>query len=589
MVKNILFFLITYLFLHLNSFAIPNSSIDQWGVFELTLNGPSVGNPFIDVTLSAEFKKGTKVYKPEGFYDGNGIYKIRFMPDEIGTWTYTTHSNKAELDGITGSFECIAPSPGNHGPVRVKDQYHFAYSDGKRFFPVGTTLYCWELERYNETLNTLATSRINKVRYMPFPHGGNQLPIYPFKGSPNSWDFYSPNPAFWQMIDRSVKDLGNLGVQADFIFFHPYDRGQWGLDKMTWEQKKFYLKYVTSRLAAYSNVWWSMANEFSLINDSPIYWDSLAQIVADTDPFDHMQSIHDYPNTEYPWDSSSWCTHVSIQTWDVNKINSLKIKYKKPVIDDEYQYEGNVNDWGNLTGYEEVRRHWIATIEGGYATHGEAYDPYFFCWKGGKPLLYSFARVSWLSEEVMNNDAKPLPQGLENFNDQYAHVDEDYYLYYYSNSTTSGKTYTKPAGKQYYADVLDTWNMTVTEKGIYSGTFTITWPSNQYIAVRIYNTNLISGNITNQKTLPTEFSLSDNFPNPFNPSTTINYSIPQSSFVTLKMYDIIGREVATLVYEEKFPGNYEIKFNGENIPTGIYFYRMQAGNFTQTKKLILLK
>ncbi len=85
------------------------------------------------------------------------------------------------------------------------------------------------------------------------------------------------------------------------------------------------------------------------------------------------------------------------------------------------------------------------------------------------------------------------------------------------------------------------------------------------------------------------FYLFQNYPNPFNPSTKISYSIPQTSFVTLKVYDILGKEIATLVNEEKQVGNYEINFDAKNLSSGVYFYRIQAGNFTETKKFILLR
>ena len=99
--------------------------------------------------------------------------------------------------------------------------------------------------------------------------------------------------------------------------------------------------------------------------------------------------------------------------------------------------------------------------------------------------------------------------------------------------------------------------------------------------------------------LPSGFVLSQNYPNPFNPSTIISYSIPSASFVTLKIYDILGNEVATLINEEKTNGSYEVKFSTSggsssgsevyNLPSGIYFYRLQAGSFVETKKMILLK
>ncbi len=92
--------------------------------------------------------------------------------------------------------------------------------------------------------------------------------------------------------------------------------------------------------------------------------------------------------------------------------------------------------------------------------------------------------------------------------------------------------------------------------------------------------------------IPTEFSLDQNFPNPFNPITTIKFAIPTTSsegFVSLKVFDILGNEIATLVNEPKAPGYYEVKFDGSNLPSGIYFYRLESGNFVQTKKLILMK
>lgn len=85
------------------------------------------------------------------------------------------------------------------------------------------------------------------------------------------------------------------------------------------------------------------------------------------------------------------------------------------------------------------------------------------------------------------------------------------------------------------------------------------------------------------------FTLSQNYPNPFNPKTKINYSVPEVSFVTLKVYDLLGEEVAVLVEEEKVIGNYEIEFDASNFSSGVYYYRMQAGDFSETKKFVLLR
>ena len=89
--------------------------------------------------------------------------------------------------------------------------------------------------------------------------------------------------------------------------------------------------------------------------------------------------------------------------------------------------------------------------------------------------------------------------------------------------------------------------------------------------------------------IPKEFVLYQNYPNPFNPSTTIKYQIPELSFVTIKVYDVLGNEITTLVNEEKSIGSYEVEFNATNLPSGIYFYKIQAGSFVETKKMTLLK
>lgn len=88
---------------------------------------------------------------------------------------------------------------------------------------------------------------------------------------------------------------------------------------------------------------------------------------------------------------------------------------------------------------------------------------------------------------------------------------------------------------------------------------------------------------------PTALFLSQNFPNPFNPVTTIKYTIPTTSYVTLKVYDILGREVATLVKEEKGAGSYTVQFDASHISSGVYFYKLQAGNYTAVRKLLLVK
>jgi hypothetical protein len=95
--------------------------------------------------------------------------------------------------------------------------------------------------------------------------------------------------------------------------------------------------------------------------------------------------------------------------------------------------------------------------------------------------------------------------------------------------------------------------------------------------------------VEDQRVESKHFHLSQNYPNPFNPVTSIQYAISSRQFVTLKVYDLLGREVATLVNEEKPAGEYEVEFDGSKLSSGVYLYRLTAGEFNETRKLVLLK
>ncbi len=105
----------------------------------------------------------------------------------------------------------------------------------------------------------------------------------------------------------------------------------------------------------------------------------------------------------------------------------------------------------------------------------------------------------------------------------------------------------------------------------------------------------VAQQVVNINSVPNKFELSQNYPNPFNPSTKIKYSIPvggingEGIFTTLKIYNILGSEITTLVNEKKEAGNYEVEFSANNLPSGVYFYSISAGSLTSTKKMILTK
>jgi hypothetical protein len=463
-----------------------DKQVEQWGVFEVELKGPSDGNPFVDVDLAAEFAaRGEPNGKPirmSGFYDGDGVYRVRFMPDKVGAWSYVTSSNRKELDGKRGSFTAVKPSAQNHGPVRVQNTYHFAYADGTPLFPFGTTCYAWihqPLKVREETLSTLAASPFNKLRMCVFPkwydYNRSEPPLYPYIGTaPNRWDFARFNPAFFQHLEKCVEQLGEQGVEADVILFHPYDNGHWGFDHMPAEADDRYLRYVVARLSAYRNVWWSLANEYDLMKAKrESDWDRFFEIVAKADPYAHLRSIH---NCRLIYNQTNpLVTHASIQSGaqveDVGRAEILRDVYRKPIVYDEVKYEGDFTQrWGNLSAEELVYRFWNATIAGTYATHGETYKAHDQVWwsHGGRLYGDSPARIAFLRKIVEAGPREGIDQ-IDVWQDmRTAGKRGEYYLVYFGKESPTKWTFELPAPKpaepmDLKVELIDTWDMTITQ------------------------------------------------------------------------------------------------------------------------------
>jgi hypothetical protein len=477
--------------------------VERWGVFEVALKGPSEGNPFTDVELSAEFTSGQSAVHVTGFYDDQGNYIVRFMPDSLGTYHYTTKSNVKQLDGQHGEFDCVKPPAASHGPVRIKDTYHFAYSDGTPYYPFGTTCYAWihqTEELQEQTLKTLAQSPFNKIRMCIFPknyaYNRNEPSMYAFAKKPDGkFDFTRFDPSFFQHIEKRITELGALGIEADLILFHPYDNGRWGFDRMDPDSDRRYLRYVAARLSAFRNVWWSMANEYDFMpTKKPTDWDDFFQLVRQNDPYNHMRGVHNgarwYDHTK------PWVTHASIQAADPQNAPQWRRQYAKPIIDDECQYEGNIPQrWGNISAGELVNRFWLGTVVGCYVGHGETYtDPNDVLWwsKGGVLHGQSPARIAFLRkiiEEGPPVGIEPMEGTREWSAYPAGHKGTDYYLVYFGPHQPVIVTLPLPDGSQYKADVIDTWNLTITPiEGTFRGRVSIPLPGKPYLALRLRKT-----------------------------------------------------------------------------------------------------
>jgi hypothetical protein len=468
-----------------------SQTVERWGIFEIALEGPTNGNPFMGPAVSVQFTREGETNSGisiEGFYDGDGTYRARFMPGTSGTWHYVTSSKASALNGKQGDFTVTQPTANNHGPVQITNTFHFAYADGKPYKQVGTTCYAWmhqseELEE--QTVETLRSSPFNKLRCCIFPKrydwNTNEPLLYPFEGTPpRDWDKTRFNPKFFQHLEKRLGQLRDLGIEADIILFHPYDEGHWGFDRMSAQEDEHYLRYVLRRLSAFRNVWWSLANEWDFMKEKKESdFERFGQTVSKNDPYHHSLSIH---NGKVLFNHNEpWITHASIQNGsaveDAGRAVLYRDAYRKPVVFDEVKYEGDIpKRWGNISAEELVFRFWEGTIAGTYVGHGETYlHPSQVLWwsRGGVLRGQSPARLAFLRKVLEDGPAEGIEPIDKWQNPEYGGQPGKYYLVYLGRERPSTWDFKLPRPPQtkglaiedsmrFTAEVLDTWSMTVT-------------------------------------------------------------------------------------------------------------------------------
>lgn len=496
---------------------------ERWGLFEITLHGPAEGNPFTEQSVSAVFTGAGQSVSVRGFYDGGGLYRIRFMPSAEGTHTFRITAS-FPVPEPEGSFYVTPASRSNHGPVRVKNTFHFAYEDGTAYYPVGTTCYVWALQSddlIRQTLESLKVSGFNKIRFCIFPkhylYNLHDPRSFPYEGTPmdctlltednfndfngaasgNNWDFTRFNPNYFRHIENCILRLQELGVEADLIIMHPYDR--WGFSRMTQKQNDLYWHYLTARLSAFRNIWWSLANEYDLMPSMKTEdWERLAGILCNEDPYGHLRSIHNcVPFYDY---TRPWITHCCIQRQDLYRTaeytDEWREQFGKPVVPDEIAYEGDIPcGWGNITGEEMVRRFWECAVRGGYPGHGETLPESgnILWWSHGGPLRgESWKRVRFLRRILSETPGTGLAPVRSEWDDVSAVPEEKdlaektgYRIYYYSFMRPSSREFRFEDNRARRVEIIDTWNMTVEDAGVHAGHFRIPLPSRPYMAIRM--------------------------------------------------------------------------------------------------------
>lgn len=498
-------------------------TVEKWGCFEISFPGKTEGNPFTDYEVIGEFAGTEEKQVVYGFYDGNGIYKVRFMPSFEGKYTYRVEGSFSE-EAFSGEFLVTKPSLDNHGIVRVANTFHFAYEDGTPYYPVGTTCYVWELQSdalIERTLKSLEEAGFNKIRFCIFPkhydYNLREPRSYPYEGTPmdssvltrdnflaytdktegNHFDFKRFHPEHFQHIEACILKLQKLGIEADLIVMHPYDR--WGFSSMKREEDDLYWNYVLRRFGAYRNVWWSLANEYDCFpHKTQQDWEHYAELIVVGDPYRHLRSIHNcigfYDYTR------PWITHCSIQRQELFKTAEMtdewRERFKKPVVLDEIAYEGNIeHGWGNISGEEMNRRFWEGAMRGGYPGHGETYmnDKDILWWShGGELHGESHKRVKFLLGILKETPGYGLAPDHKEWDSVCAKPEEfviadrtGYRIYYYSLMRPSFRKFHFDDTTPYRVEVIDTWNMTIEDRGVMCGAFRVELPGRSYMAIRV--------------------------------------------------------------------------------------------------------
>ena len=454
------------------------AEVEKWGLFEAEFPGPKDGNPFVDVTLDVDFALGARSVPAPGFYDGDGVYRVRFMPDTAGRMDL---SNAIESQGARRAERSVSLRAGARRQSRP--------GPGAQPLPLRLRRRQALLSLRNDLLRLDPPTARHaardagddaKLRFQQAAHGGvsealhlqreraasRRVPARDAEANSistgqTSWPSATSRP-------RSQR-CGEMGVEADIIVFHPYDR--WGYCAMAPEQDDRYVRYLVARLGAFRNVWWSLANEYDfLIDVKPVArWDRFFHIIEENDPARHLKSIHNGEETMNFDHRKPWVDHVCIQNWNVKRTADWRREWGKPIVNDELEYEGDISlAWGNLTPQELTHRFWITVTRGGYAGHGECYaHPQDLLWwaKGGVLRGESWKRVAFLRsiiEADVVEGLTPAPTDQLPWPRVSCASEGDYRLIYFGEHQPALWAAGLPNDdREYDVDVIDAWNMTI--------------------------------------------------------------------------------------------------------------------------------
>ncbi|MDO8682109.1 MAG: DUF4038 domain-containing protein [Armatimonadota bacterium] len=354
--------------------------ISKYGEYEAALTTTNnYANPYTQVTLSATFTGPTKTITVNGFWDGGNLYKIRMMPTEPGTWSWTTTSNDSQLNGRTGSFVCDGSTSKGYVKVSTAYPYTFEWTDGTPFFLLGDTMWhIWYNIRYSDgalqgMMDARSAQHFNQIQGVLHAYCHNEGGgIYSVQDpSGGRWDCDKLNPDYFKWVDEKVNYMNSKGIVATLFF-------SWGNEGYkeynSPNQYINYIKYLVSRYAS-KNVFWVIVGEYEEAGESDSNWISYMNTVYNNDPYKHPISMHTIHNTN---DFGNVTAHSFIG--QQHKATSPQMGqyvadsriFNKPVVNLEYGYESTISGKPIQLADEVRQDHYAISLSGGYGVYGNA-------------------------------------------------------------------------------------------------------------------------------------------------------------------------------------------------------------------------
>ena len=377
------------------------------------------------------------------------------------------------------------------------DGFHFRHADGTRHRPLGTTAYAWTHqpeELQEQTLRTLAGSPFTKMRMCVFPksylYNANEPDDFVFPGSlAEGFDLERFDVEHFRRLEQRIAQLGALGIEADLILFHAYDR--WGFADLG--------PAVDERRCGTScGAWppsrtcggrWRTSTTCCGRKTRQDWERSPRSSARRTRSGISARSTTAARSTT----TRPWITHVSMQRVDVYRTaentDEWRERWGKPVVIDECAYEGDIDQgWGNITGEEMVRRFWEGAVRGGYVGHGETYlddARRAVVGEGRRTARHSPARIGiprHAARRVSRRGLDPLPS---DWDVPWGGVAGEHLIGYFGFNRPRFRNIMLPEGES-TVDVIDTWNMTVERWPAFTRrTVRVDLPGRQFMAVRL--------------------------------------------------------------------------------------------------------